>query len=258
MRHPAGSHHRGWLKSLLASQFLLILALTTFVSAQEMNNVRAVRISHVEGTVQILDDNGVVFDQAHANMPVTQEMHLKTGADGRAEVQFEDGSVARITPNSAISFDQLQRTSEGSAITQVRAVSGLTYYEFNNRGGKYTVRFGPYTATATKSSIFRVAVDQNPAQIAVMHGAVHIDTGNDAGLDVQTNQTATLDMKDAASYDVAQSIIADSWDQWNSDRDHGLAEMGAKATMARAMGGNPDDPAWSDLDANGRWYDMPG
>jgi hypothetical protein len=73
MRHPAGSHHRGWLKSLLASQFLLILALTTFVSAQEMNNVRAVRISHVEGTVQILDDNGVVFDQAHANMPVTRK-----------------------------------------------------------------------------------------------------------------------------------------------------------------------------------------
>ena len=59
-----------------------------------------------------------------------------------------------------------------------------------------------------------------------------------------TSQTATLDMKDTASYDVAQSITADSWDQWNSDRDQQLAQMGSKATMARAMGGNPDDPAW--------------
>lgn len=258
MRHPAGSQHKGWLKTSLTSQLLLTLALAPVIYAQENNNVRAVRISHVEGTVQILDDNGVVFDQAHVNMPVTQEMHLKTGADGRAEVQFEDGSVARVTPNSAINFDQLQRTPDGNTVTQIQAAAGLTYYEFNNRGGKYSVRVGPYTVSATKSSIFRIGVDQNPAQIAVMHGAVHIDTGNETGLDVLTSQTASLDMKDTSSYDVAQSITADSWDQWNSDRDQHLANMGAKATMARAMGGNPDDPAWSDLDASGSWYDVPG
>jgi len=258
MRHPTNSQLRGWFKNHFVSQLLVAVALASVTCAQDTNNVRAVRISHVEGTVQILDDNGVVFDQAHANMPVTQDMHLKTGSDGRAEVQFEDGSVVRITPNSAVNFNQLERTSEGSTITQLQAAAGLTYYEFNNRGGKYSVRFGPYTATSTKSSIFRISVDQNPAQVAVMRGAVHIDTGNDGGLDVPTSQTATLDMKDTASYDVAQNITADSWDQWNSDRDQALAQMGSRATMARAMGGNPDDPSWSDLDANGNWYDMPG
>lgn len=249
---------KGWFKVSLLSQLLLTAAITSFAYAQEVNNVRAVRISDVQGTVQVLDNNGVVFDQAHANMPVTQNMHLKTGDDGRVEVQFEDGSVARITPNSALDFNQLQRTSEGETITQVEAVAGLTYYEFNNRGGKYSVRVGPYTVSADKSSIFRVALDQNPAQIAVMKGEVHIDTGNDGGLDVHTSQTASLDMKDASSYDVAQNITADSWDQWNSDRDQHLAQLGARATMARALGGNPDDPAWSDLDAYGNWYDMPG
>ncbi|QNI34120.1 FecR domain-containing protein [Alloacidobacterium dinghuense] len=258
MRHPENSHRRGWFSSHLVSQLLLTAALASVAYAQETNNVRSVRISHVEGTVQILDDNGVVFDQAHANMPVTEQMHLKTGDDGRAEVQFEDGSVARITPNSAVNFNKLERTSEGSTITQVEATGGLTYYEFNNRGGTYSVRVGPYTVSATKSSIFRVAMDQNPAQVAVMHGSVHIDTGNDGGLDVQTSQTATLDRKDTSSYDVAQNITADSWDQWNSDRDQQLAQMGARATMARAMGGNPDEPAWSDLDYYGNWYDMPG
>src|SRR5215813_12264193 len=123
MRHLTGSYRKGWLKNHLAIQLLLTLALTTVIYAQETNNVRAVRISHVEGTVQILDDNGVVFDQAHPNMPVTQEMHLKTGDDGRAEVQFEDGSVARVTPNSAINFDQLQRTSDGNTVTQIQASS---------------------------------------------------------------------------------------------------------------------------------------
>jgi hypothetical protein len=258
MRRLAASYRKGWLNQHLAFLLLLTFAFTTFIYAQDTNNVRAVRISYVEGTVQILDDNGVVFDQAHANMPVTQEMHLKTGEDGRAEVQFEDGSVARITPNSGITFEKLQRTSDGDTITEMKADAGLTYYEFNNRGGKYTVRFGPYAAITSKSSIFRIAVDQNPAQLAVMRGEVHVDTGNDGGLDVHTSQTATLDMKDEASYDVAQNITADSWDQWNSDRDQQLAQLGAKATMARTLGGNPDDPSWSDLDAYGNWYDMPG
>ncbi|HTZ90352.1 MAG TPA: FecR family protein [Alloacidobacterium sp.] len=258
MRHLTSSPLKRWFKHHLASCLLLTFALASFTYAQENNNVRAVRISDVEGTVQVVDDNGVVFDQAHINMPVTQGMRLKTGGDGRVEIQFEDGSVARITPNSAIGFDQLQRTGEGDTVTQLQAVAGLTYYEFNNRGGKYSVRFGPYTVSATKSSIFRVSVDQNPAQVAVMRGAVHIDTGNDGGVDVLTSQTATLDLKDPASYDLAQSITADSWDQWNSDRDQLLSQMGSRATTARAMSGSPDDPGWNDLDYYGNWYDMPG
>lgn len=237
---------------------LLMSLFTALAFSQQNNDVRVVRLSYIDGTVQLLDGNGVAFDQAYANMPVTEGMRLKTADNGRVEVQFEDGSVARVTPNSTISFDQLRRTGEGETITLISAESGLTYYEFNNRTGKYTVRFGPYSLTAPKSSIFRVDVDQNPAQVAVMRGTVHVDTGNDGGIDVPTNQTATLDMKDPSSYDVAQSIASDTWDQWNSDRDQMLERMGAKATMARALGGNPDDPSWSDLDYYGDWYDVPG
>jgi hypothetical protein len=246
---------------LLLFPLLLVLAfsLTPFSIAQETNNnVRAVRISHVEGTVQLSGSGGVTFDQAHANMPVTQGMVLKTGNDGNVEVQFEDGSVTRATPNSSLRFDQLQRNSEGETETQITALSGLSYYELNNRGGKYAVHFGPYTAVAAKSSIFRLSLDQNPAQLAVMHGAVHIETDNEGGLDVPTSETASLDMKDASSYDVAHNIVADSWDQWNSDRDQYLAKLGAKATMARALSNSPDDPAWSDLDYYGNWYNFPG
>jgi hypothetical protein len=258
MRHLSDWQHSSRSCNRLVFLVLFAFAVTSLTFAQENNNVRAVRISHVEGTAQLLDDSGVVFDQVHANMPVTEGMHIKTGSDGRVEVQFEDGSVARETPNSVISFDQLQRTSEGQTVTQIQAAAGLSYYEFNNRGGKYAVRFGPYTLSATKSSIFRVDVDQSPAQVAVMRGAVHIDTTNDGGLDVLTSQTATLDLNDAASYDVAQNLTADSWDQWNSDRDQLLAQMGARATMARALTGSPNDPGWSDLDYYGDWYDMPG
>jgi hypothetical protein len=57
---------------------------------------------------------------------------------------------------------------------------------------------------------------------------------------------------------VAQSVAADTWDQWNSDRDQVLSQLGANASAARASTGNPDDPAWSDLDYYGDWYNVPG
>ena len=227
------------------------------ISAQE-NQVRAVRISYVQGTVKLVDASGVEFDQAHANMPVTQGMLLKTGSDGNVEVQFEDGSVARATPDSSLRFDQLQRNGEGRTETQITALSGLSYYEFNNRDGRYSVHFGPYTASASKSSILRLGVDSNSAQLAVMRGAAHVETASREGLDLSSNKTATLNLQIGSGYDVAHGIQTNSWDQWNSERDGYLARLGAKATLARTLSNNPDNPAWSDLDYYGNWYNFPG
>ena len=68
-------------------------------------NVRAVRLSDVQGTVQVFNGTEVAFSQAQLNMPVVEGMKLVTAEDGRAEIQFEDGSVARVTPNSSVDAD---------------------------------------------------------------------------------------------------------------------------------------------------------
>src|ERR1700752_4154100 len=62
---------------------------------------RAVRLSYVDGKVTLSQDNQVVTDQAVANTPLLEGMTLSTADDGRAEVQFEDGSVARLSPDSS-------------------------------------------------------------------------------------------------------------------------------------------------------------
>ena len=226
-------------------------------STAETNNVRAVRLSDVEGKVQVFSGSEEAFDQAQQNMPVMEGMRLATGTDGRAEIQFEDGSVARITPNSSITLTQLHRNADGSTVTAIDVNSGLTYYELNGRAGEYSVRFGPNTITPTDSSIFRVNLDQNP-EIAVTHGTVHVSDGQNLALDVHTNQSVQFDGQNTGQYDVVQSVNADSWDQWNSDRDQALATLEENATTARASSGNPDDPAWNDLDYYGDWYDVPG
>lgn len=222
-----------------------------------VTNVRAVRLSNVYGTVQVLKGNEVAFESAEPNMPIVEGMKLVAAVDGRAEVQFEDGSVARVTPNSSITFTKLDRNPDGSTVTVIQADSGLTYYELNGRAGQYTVQFDGDSVIPNDSSIFRVDLDRAP-ELAVTHGSVH--AANDQGLsaDVHTNQTAHFDAGNPNEYQLVESVTASSWDQWNSDRDEALAELDNSATEARAATGNPDNPAWSDLDAYGDWYDVPG
>ncbi|MGC1359915.1 MAG: DUF6600 domain-containing protein [Silvibacterium sp.] len=221
-------------------------------------NVRAVRLSDVQGTVQVFNGTEVAFSQAQLNMPVVEGMKLVTAEDGRAEIQFEDGSVARVTPNSSVTLTQLSRNSDGSSATVIEADTGLTYYELNGRAGQYTVRFGHDNIVPVDSSIFRIDLDNSPAELAVTHGSVHVSDNQDLAADVHTNQTVRFDAQNPDEYQLLQSVSANTWDQWNSDRDQALAELDDTATAARASTGNPDNPAWSDLDANGDWYNVPG
>jgi len=77
--------------ALLAAAFLV-------VSASAESKARIVRLSEVQGTVQIDRATGDGFDKAFINLPVVEGSKLKTGKDGRAEVEFEDGSALRLAP----------------------------------------------------------------------------------------------------------------------------------------------------------------
>src|ERR1039458_4108353 len=57
---------------------------------------RAVRLSSVDGKVQFVQGNQVLADEAVANTPLFEGAQVVTGEEGRAEIQFEDGAVARV------------------------------------------------------------------------------------------------------------------------------------------------------------------
>lgn len=221
------------------------------------SSTRAVRLSDVEGSVRVLENGQLAFEQAQVNMPVVQGMQFITANDGRVEIEFEDGSVARITPNSSLTITKLASESNGTPVTVMTANTGLTYYELNSDSGQYSVNFAPAvqdTITPLGSSIFRVDVDSPPAQVAVMHGSVKVTNSQGLQAELDTNQTGLFNEQNPNEYQLQQQVSANSWDQWNSDRDQALAENEQQAGAE----GNPSNPAWDALDANGNWYDVPG
>jgi hypothetical protein len=206
------------------------------------NAANVARVSFVQGSVQLLAGQGSDFQQAVMNMPVTDGSRLQTGGDGQVEVEFGDGSVARLTPNSSLQFDHL-----GQDQVQLQQVSGLAYYEFNVGDGHppFTVQGAGVTVQPTTNSILRVGLDAG-WEVAVLSGSASVQ-----GVEVAENQT------DHAGT-VAQGINPDSWDNWNQDRDQAIAQEASQQTPVRDEAANPQNENWNDLDANGNWYPVEG
>ena len=83
----------------LAMLSLLIVAAS--VPAFADSHVRIVRLSSVEGNVQI-DRAGQGMERAILNTPIVEGTRLVTGKDGLAELEFENQTALRLTDDSEV------------------------------------------------------------------------------------------------------------------------------------------------------------
>lgn len=218
-----------------------------------------VRLRYVKGQVSILQGTRVEFAQAKANMPVLAGTTLSAGADGQAEIEFGDGSVARLTPQSQLRLVRLQvgeaqRGATNTQPTDVEVLSGLAYFELNATAGRrYEVRFGRGLAQPAVPSIFRIDFDRGP-ELAVFLGAVqaHVDSGFEQT--VNQGQSLRLGSRKDAELHVSSNIRQDSWDRWNQDRDASIAREAQQQTAAGEQTGAAAEPGWNELDYYGNWY----
>lgn len=219
---------------------------------------RAVRLSYVEGSVKISHGNQVLADAAVNNTPLFEGTQLVTNDDGRAEIQFEDGSVARLSPNSSLTLRVL-RGQGANGEAEMALDGGLGYFELQGGGqsGTIRVRFNDAVVTASGYTVLRVNMDNPPGELAVFSGNAHVERGTAMSVDIHGGESLALNGSDGSQYDLAESTEPDSWDSWNSDRDQVLTSEAASKTGATGSFPDSNNPAWSDLDANGNWYNLP-
>jgi len=220
---------------------------------------RTVRLSSVDGQVQISQGGQVLADTAVANSPLFEGTRVATGDEGRAEIQFEDGSLARLSPNSSLTLTVL-RGQGATAEEEITLEGGLGYFEVQGGGqtGALRVRFGDSLVTANGFTVMRVDMDNAPGALAVFSGNAHLDRSGAVSVDLHGGESVALSATDATHSMLSETIEPDSWDAWNSDRDQSLATEAASKTGATSGLGQSSNPAWNDLDANGNWYNVPG
>jgi hypothetical protein len=241
------------VKLFVALMFVLAVLAPAALS---QSNARIVRISDVEGQVDF--DNGHGYESATINMPISEGNRLFTRADGWAEVQFEDGSTARLAPDTEIVFTELKRSYEGATITAIDLYEGeadfrVTYHD----EGSFQVNARQKRLILRQSGRFRVrSVNTDPLELVVWRGEVGVhDPESGEEVAVKRNETFALDAQDVSRYDLEQGAQEDGLDQWSTQRDEFLAK---NAGNGESYTSSPYQYGLSDLDAYGQYYDIPG
>ena len=254
----------------LAAAFLV-------VPASAESKARIVRLSEVRGTVQIDRTTGDGFSRAFLNLPVIEGAKLKTGKDGRAEVEFEDGSALRLAPDTEVGFTRLALGNSGQKLNTVQLISGTVYadlhpkktYDKDKSGDQFQLNFARESVAVPESAHFRLQLAEATATLAVFKGKVNA-TAPAGQFDVAEKHTATIDLaKDnlandsLANDDPAKKngfLIAknyepepsDAWDRQQTDyHDRYASTAGSSISSPYAYG-------MSDLNYYGSFMSVPG
>ncbi len=224
----------------------------TSQASSATNGVRIVRLSQVNGEVQLDRKTDKGFEAAFANLPIVQSQRLQTH-DGLAEVEFEDNSSVRITPNTLIEFPTLQRSASGATITSVKVVSGTLYASVaSTKGNQFSVIAGNETIILTPSSHIRIEVG-TPTKLAVINGSVQV-TDESGTTTVGKKKELTFDATTQSSPVVANGGEPGAFDSWDktSTEYHNLRSVPA------AYAGSSSLYGINDLNYYGSFSDVGG
>jgi hypothetical protein len=255
-----------WRKDVFAglALFLVFAAWPLKARADDAPVHRAARLSFLQGDVTVDHMDNTAGDPAQINMPLAEGARLTTGEDGQAEVEFEDGSVVRLTPNSSLGLSVLSVDPAENFHTQITVLHGLVYAELRASSKYlYIVDAGGELISPVANATVRINLDQPPATVSVFDGAIQVEhpsTPQADGYkkDVRAGEMLTGDASDSSQYSVSQNLEQDSWDEWNRARDQAAADAALNRTAARDGYAGDQGYGWSDLDANGSWYDVQG
>ncbi len=242
MNHPV-------FRPLILTALACLLALP----AMAVSQARIVRLSDVQGNVQIDKNAGLGFESAFLNLPVTQGVQLCTHANGRAEIEFEDGSTLRIAPNTTVAFTSLGLNDAGKHISEVHLLEGRAYVNWLGKSGDdFTLKFSQETIALSRSAHFRVvsspdlsevASFKNDLEVASPSGNVKVDKKKMVAFDAtQNDQPQTKE---------AKNVAEDTYDQWDKQSISYHDEYAKNNSTPYGYG-------YSDLNYYGSYTNFPG
>ncbi len=239
---------RSWAVPFALAVFFLSVAVPSFGDSQ----ARIVRLSQVDGEVQIDRNTGQGYEKAFLNLPVTQGAKLRTGQQARAEVEFENGSTLRIAPGTVVSFQELSRRDSGARASNLELLEGIAYLNFKgDKEEEFNLAFGKESLALTKPAHLRVALGDAGATVAVFNGEVAVN-GPAGRVSLEKKHSATFDLNGSDGPTLANNLEPDPSDDWDKQQDKYHQQYSASNSYS------PYAYGASDLNYYGSFYNMPG
>lgn len=217
------------------------------------SHVRIVRLSQAHGHL-LLDRGTGKPEQTMQNMPIVQGSRLIT-SEGYAEIEFEDGSTLRVTPNTEVDFPQLLLRSTGVKANTVRLVKGTLYADIEKtKDNEFTVKSGDAVLQIQPATHTRIEMDGKKTSVSVFQGKVEMQAGA-ATTSVEKKHTATFDTSSSTgNVEVAKKISDAPFDEW----DKNAIDYHDHYAKANAFSGSPYSYGISDLNYYGGFVNAAG
>jgi len=225
-------------------RLLIVLSILFLIPAtSHSENLGDLRISLIEGDVQIRTEDTGDWVAASINMPLIEGDRLWVPEGGKTELQLRDGTYLRLDQNSALEILTLENDS-----FQFYLNEGQAYANFRGRNGSFLQMDTPVSSTrAYDHSIFRVDVSpEGLNRISVLKGLVDVESRSGK---TTVKAGYTLMLKNQTYAELSPLGPPDEWERWNMERDRRLAEWKPPSSYL------PEDLyAYSgDFESYGRW-----
>jgi hypothetical protein len=222
---------------------MLIFLLILFPALSYPQSLGDLRISLIDGDVQIRTEDTGDWVPASINMPLREGDRIWVPEGSRTELQLRDGTYLRLGEKSALEILTIDKDS-----FQFYLDTGHLYSYF--RGQKGTVLQLDTSLASVRAydpSSFRLDISDDGAnQVSVFRGTVEAESRSG-----RTTVTSgrTLVLKGEIYAELSPLGPPDEWERWNRARDNRVAEWRPPARYL------PDElSAYSrDFEDNGRW-----
>jgi len=238
----------------LSTAIALVLVFAT-TGMQAESHVRIVRLSYIDGQVQMERATGQGLERAILNAPIVEGARLVTGDSGLAEVEFEDQSTLRLADNSEVKFRQLLVNDAGMKVNDVEVVHGIVYFEAKKDNSIDRIAANGTTFVVQRNTELRLTADSSYVKLAVFKGDVEFENQAKTAT-VRKKETLTLTADNSTPYAITPGVDSVSYDAWNSERG---AYASAYTQRAATFGGpTVNGYGLQDLNYYGGFFYAPG
>ena len=222
---------RNWLRTLtVVVPFLLVSSAFAFVVDDDVPDVtaRVARISYVDDDVQIKRAGSDDWEKAALNLPLMEGDEISTSAFAKLEIQFDSRTFVRVQEKSLLRITTLQ--DSGIALSLPQGTMTIRVFDFSKDKSYLEVDIPNTTVALQHSGAYRIDSgdkDSAEARIRVTDGGearVYSDT---SGFTIKNGRAATIYLtgSNAGEWEnFDASAIADSFDNWTTDRDQVIAK----------------------------------
>jgi hypothetical protein len=207
------------------------------------SNPGSLRISLIQGDVQVKTEDTSEWVPASINMPLRDGDRLWVPESGRSELQLRDGTYMRLDENSS-----LEILTAGDDSFQFYLTTGHAYANFRGQRDSLLQMDTPVSSIrAYDRSKFKIDVSPDGfTDISVFNGTVYAESRNGK---TRVSAGKTLSVGENFFADLSPLGSSDEWERWNMGRDRQLDEGRYSNRYL------PDelDVYSYDFDKNGRW-----